>query len=115
MSVIIVTHIFEVVVHVLRSINLIKFSLSICNSKLISFSIINMFSEVGRDYWSISVAVVCCENVLVEEGASNKGECSPADSHLGETGYSYDCLETEPETTEPSEGFISLESLVQSI
>ncbi len=66
MSVIVVAKILECVVHILRGVNIEEFSLSISDSKSIGLSRVSVFSEEGRNNWTIGLSIVSLEKVLVK-------------------------------------------------
>ena len=67
---VVMTEVFEVVTHVLRSIDIEEFSLSICDLKFVTFSLIKVFPEVSRHHWPVCLCIVSSEKSFINKGRS---------------------------------------------
>ena len=115
MSVIFVAHSLEVVAHVLSSIDLIVFTLSVSNLEGVVLHMLAVFAEVSTDERTILLSVEVGKSLLVEETNTNERENLPAEGHTLEVGNSQDGLHAEPDTSEPSKRLVSLISTIQSV
>jgi hypothetical protein len=70
MCVIFMSKFIERVVHVLGSIDLEEFSLSICDCESIGFSVVLVFSEISANNRTISSSVIGSEDGLINESTT---------------------------------------------
>ena len=95
------------VVHVLASINIEVFLLSILDIEHVSLDAWLVFSEVGAESWSIQLWWPVHEQSLEHACDTNAWKESPSYSHLSESWETAYGFTSQPETTEPCERIIS--------
>lgn len=113
--VVLVAQVVEVVVHVLRSVDLEELSLSVSDVEGVPARCADVLPQEGRNDGSVVLSVEGSEDGLVDEGGSEDGEQLVADGHALEAGDSEDSLDSEPGASEPCELSVSLQAIVESL
>lgn len=75
---VVMSKILEIVVDIRRSVNFVVLSLSICDLESVCLGEFLVFSEIGSNQRSISLGIVCCEKILIQESGSEERKHSPS-------------------------------------